>query len=193
VLEVCITSVHLACLSSDLWLLVSTGVRFTTLPDAMPPSAQLPSSDLPQASYQPPTTVTCLFNPMLGHISTAYTAKISRDLALSTRFDFNMYSFESEWTMGAEYWVRHRLHSDEGIAMAELLPNLPLKPIYHPDAQQDVQGVLKARVSTNNVSPKFDHLRKLKLAIFRIFLCSGKAGYEICCWALVLFLSFQVE
>jgi len=86
---------------------------------------------------------------MLGHISTAYTAKISRDLALSTRFDFNVYSFESEWTMGAEYWVRHRLHSDEGIAMAELLPNLPPKPIY----QQNVQGVLKARVSTNNVSP----------------------------------------
>jgi len=97
--------------------------------------------------------VTCLFNPMLGHISTAYTAKISRDLALSTRFDFNVYSFESEWTMGAEYWVRHKLHSDEGIVMAELLPNSPSKPIYHPDAQQDVQGVLKARVSTNNVSP----------------------------------------
>jgi len=155
VLEVCITSVHLACLSSDLWLPVSTGIRFTTLPDATPPSAELPSSDSPQASltYQPPTTVTCLFNPMLGHISTAYTAKISRDLALSTRFDFNVYSFESEWTMGAEYWVRHKLHSDEGIVMAGLLPNSPPKPIYHPDAQQDVQGVLKARVSTNNVSP----------------------------------------
>jgi len=84
---------------------------------------------------------------MLGHISTAYTAKVSRDLVLSTRFDFNVYSFESEWTMGAEYWVRHRLHSDEGI------PKLPPKPMYHPDVQRDVQGVLKARVSTNNVGP----------------------------------------
>jgi len=91
---------------------------------------------------------------MLGHISTAYTAKISRDLALSTRFDFNVYSFESEWTMGAEYWVRHKPHLDEeGTVMVEPPSELPLKPIYYPDVQHPVQGVLKARVSTNNVSP----------------------------------------
>ncbi|KAF5363363.1 hypothetical protein D9756_000870 [Leucocoprinus leucothites] len=134
---------------------VSTGVRFTTLPDATPPSAQLPSSDspqpLPSQIHQPPTTVTCLFNPMLGHISTAYTAKTSRDLALSTRFDFNVYSFESEWTMGAEYWLRRRPHfDDDESSPEEPIQESPLKPIYHPDTQQEVQGIFKARVSTNN-------------------------------------------
>lgn len=88
---------------------------------------------------------------MLGHISTAYTAKTSRDLALSTRFDFNVYSFESEWTMGAEYWLRRKPHFDEEENQLEQPPEKVLvEPPYHPDGQQDVQGVLKARLSTNN-------------------------------------------
>lgn len=91
---------------------------------------------------------------MLGHVSAAYTAKTSRDLALSTRFDFNVYSFESEWTMGAEYWLRRKPQLDETENPVTDSPEqLPPKPVYHPDAQQDVQGVLKARVSTNNVRP----------------------------------------
>ncbi|KAF9449922.1 mitochondrial distribution and morphology protein 10 [Macrolepiota fuliginosa MF-IS2] len=131
---------------------VSTGIRFTTLPDATPPSAQVASST-PSPSpihHQPPTTVTCLFNPMLGHISAAYTAKTSRDLTLSTRFDFNVYSFESEWTMGAEYWLRRKPHLDEGENSTGDLPEPPPKPVHHPEFQQDVQGVLKAKMTTNN-------------------------------------------
>jgi len=133
---------------------VSTGVRFTTLPDATPPSAQLPSvtspSPYPVSIHQPPTTVTCLFNPMLGHISTAYTAKTSRDLALSTRFDFNVYSFESEWTMGAEYWLRRKAHLEENENIpATSSERLPLQPVCHPEPQE-IQGVIKAKISTNN-------------------------------------------
>jgi distribution and morphology protein 10 len=149
---------------------VSTGIRFTTLPDATPPSAQLSSSTPthlpPSPICQPPTTVTCLFNPMLGHISTAYTAKTSRDLALSTRFDFNVYSFESEWTMGGEYWLRRKPHFDEDKSPLEVIPSSNelslepvLKPVFHPEASQDVQGVLKARISTNNVSSSHPVLR----------------------------------
>ncbi|CUA69062.1 Mitochondrial distribution and morphology protein 10 [Rhizoctonia solani] len=81
---------------------VSTGIRFTTLPDASPPSAS-PDSTVPA---QTPTTLTATFNPMMGHMSAAYAARTSRDLALCSRFDFNIYSYESEWTMGAEWWLR---------------------------------------------------------------------------------------
>lgn len=97
---------------------VSTGIRFTTLPDATPPSFQLqstPSSALSSSpSYtpsQPPTSITALFNPMLGHISGAYAARVTRNLSMCSRFDFNVYSYESEWTMGMEWWMR------TGIAM----------------------------------------------------------------------------
>jgi len=137
---------------------VSTGIRFTTLPDATPPSFQLPtpsgvfSTPLPSPSplartlpLQPPTTITALFNPMLGHMSSAYTARVSKDLSLSSRFDFNVYSFESEWTMGTEWWLRRQPapSSDE---VVDLRPHSSPSSIH----STDVRGVVKARASTNN-------------------------------------------
>ncbi|KAJ7095186.1 mitochondrial distribution and morphology protein 10 [Mycena belliarum] len=129
---------------------VSTGFRFTTLPDATPPSFQIPgpsSSPLGQISKgppsQPPTTITALFNPMLGHMSGAYSARVSRDLSLSSRFDFNVYSYESEWTMGAEWWMRSSPRPDD---LDDTAPTtLPLDEV-----KQEVHGVIKARASTNN-------------------------------------------
>ncbi|KAG8727504.1 Mitochondrial distribution and morphology protein 10, partial [Ceratobasidium sp. 428] len=84
---------------------VSTGIRFTTLPDASPPSASpgsAPTDSVVAPHPQTPTTLTATFNPMMGHMSAAYAARASRDLALCSRFDFNIYSYESEWTLGAE-------------------------------------------------------------------------------------------
>jgi len=132
---------------------VSTGIRFTTLPDATPPSGQvpLPSSAVARITPpQPPTTITALFNPMLGHMSGAYTARVSQDLALSSRFDFNVYSFESEWTMGAEWWLRRPspASADDDLISAppKETSSLPLPA---------VNGVVKARASTNNVRTVF--------------------------------------
>ncbi|KAJ7774346.1 mitochondrial distribution and morphology protein 10 [Mycena maculata] len=129
---------------------VSTGFRFTTLPDAIPPSFQLPgpsSSPLSQASKgppsQPPTTITALFNPMLGHMSGAYSARVSRDLSLSSRFDFNAYSYESEWTMGAEWWMRSSPSEEDPDDTIPVPPSLG-------ETKGEVRGVVKARASTNN-------------------------------------------
>ncbi|PCH41257.1 mitochondrial distribution and morphology protein 10 [Wolfiporia cocos MD-104 SS10] len=131
---------------------VSAGIRFTTLPDATPPSFQVPSSSSPLTQLsshphgppsQPPTTITTLFNPMLGHISGAYAARVSRDLSLCSRFDFNVYSYESEWSVGAEWWTRKGVfksassNSDPDTAQ----PGLP-------DPADEIQGVVKARAST---------------------------------------------
>ncbi|KAF5387775.1 hypothetical protein D9615_000210 [Tricholomella constricta] len=131
---------------------VSTGIRFTTLPDATPPSFQVPSSSSPLSLgskgqlSQPPTTITALFNPMLGHISGAYSAQVSRDLCLSSRFDFNVYSYESEWTMGAEWWLRRSPSMD-----SEDFPATPPKlSVPNLESRDDVHGVVKARASTNN-------------------------------------------
>jgi distribution and morphology protein 10 len=156
---------------------VSTGIRFSTQPDASPPSAQIPPpnpmSPEPPASSpvasssssnhhtphhrlhpsQPPTTITALFNPMLGHIQTAYTARVSRDLALSSRFDFNVYSYESEWTMGAEWWLRRsaRTHSGD----QEDHESEEVSKASFPSSLGEVHGVVKARASTNNVCFSF--------------------------------------
>ncbi|TFK55855.1 mitochondrial distribution and morphology protein 10 [Heliocybe sulcata] len=137
---------------------VSTGIRFTTLPDATAPSFQLPgpsSSPLALSSSrtppQPPTTITALFNPIIGHISGAYAAKVSHDLSVCSRFDFNVYSYESEWTMGAEWWLRRKPQPQNGddtktesdSIQADESPSVPLETW-----TEDVQGVVKARAST---------------------------------------------
>jgi len=135
---------------------VSTGIRFTTLPDATPPSFQVPppsSSPLFTTSRgppsQPPTTITAIFNPMLGHMSGAYSARVSRDLSLSSRFDFNAYSYESEWTMGAEWWMRR------SPSLADSEDNHSPPPAIL-ESKDDVHGVVKARASTNNVNLGID-------------------------------------
>ncbi|GJE84397.1 mitochondrial distribution and morphology protein 10 [Phanerochaete sordida] len=139
---------------------VSAGIRFTTLPDATPPSAQIPqppngATPLPNPPSQPPTTITAMFNPMLGHMSGAYAARVSRDLSLCSRFDFNVYSYESEWSLGAEWWMRRHKPKAEAPVVPDLSsPSLPLvvtpvQPPPLPVVQDDeIQGVVKARAST---------------------------------------------
>ncbi|KAH7930250.1 hypothetical protein BV22DRAFT_1055122 [Leucogyrophana mollusca] len=161
---------------------VSTGIRFTTLPDATPPSFQIPpssSSPLSPSLSQPPTTITALFNPMMGHLSAAYAARVSRDLSLCSRFDFNVYSYDSEWTMGAEWWMRRAPQKPTSVEdadpalVAEGQPELvtkpepiikpestikpesiikpePIVPPDHAESGSDIRGVVKARISTNN-------------------------------------------
>ncbi|KZP24574.1 hypothetical protein FIBSPDRAFT_856758 [Athelia psychrophila] len=128
---------------------VSTGIRFTTSPDATPQSFQLPANSssplslasTPRGLPSPPTTITALFNPMMGHMSGAYAARVSPDLALGSRFDFNVYSYESEWTMGAEWWIRQKHTKSDND------DDTPVTPL---DSYQDVLGVVKARASTQN-------------------------------------------
>ncbi|KAG5643763.1 Mitochondrial distribution and morphology protein 10 [Asterophora parasitica] len=136
---------------------VSTGIRFTTIPDATPPSFQVPSTSSPlglasraQLS-QPPTTITALFNPMLGHMSGAYSAQVSRDLCLSSRFDLNVYSYESECTMGAEWWLRRKRSKDFEDALAIPPASPPKLTAPELESRDEVHGVVKARASTNNV------------------------------------------
>lgn len=148
--------------------IVSTGLRFTTLPDpeplttSEPPASSSSSTTASQSSpsssstsqnsapFQPPTTLTALFNPIIGHISTSYVAQVSRDLALCSRFDFNVYSYESEWCLGAEWWIRRGMggsvtkgKSGEGLTVERREDEIARK--------DEVQGVIKARASTNSV------------------------------------------
>ena len=100
-----------------------------------------------------------MFNPMLGHMSGAYAARVSRDLSLCSRFDFNVYSYESEWSLGAEWWTRRR----QPLPRADLpevpdlsSPALPLTATLDQHqlpapAADEIQGVVKARASTTTV------------------------------------------
>jgi distribution and morphology protein 10 len=105
---------------------ISTGLRFTTLPNH------------PGFPY----TMTLTLNPLMGNLSSTYSVKAGSSLALCSRFDFNFYSYESELQLGCELW-RRRSNTDVEWAVKKLRPDWKQRTISPDD---DVSGVLKARV-----------------------------------------------
>ncbi|KAL8951720.1 MAG: hypothetical protein Q9222_002333 [Ikaeria aurantiellina] len=102
---------------------MSTGVRFATLP----------------AHTGFPYTMTLTLNPLMGNLSSSYSVWAGELLSLSTRFGFNVYSYESEVVVGMELWKmrggREVLEENTGFGEADRGKN---------DA--DIAGCLKARV-----------------------------------------------
>ena len=104
---------------------LSTGLRFTTLPPT--PSVYLSSTSsskplagtsaaltsatahalpsTPTSSF--PYTMTLTVTPLTGSLASTYSIKPTQNLALSSRFGFNVYSWESEYVLGAEIWRQH--------------------------------------------------------------------------------------
>lgn len=72
---------------------VSLGARFATLP-----------------TYRDtPLTATMTINPLMGTLSWTYALQARRSCSLATKFDFNVYSYESDWAVGMELWSKRRL------------------------------------------------------------------------------------
>ena len=109
---------------------LSTGLRFTTLAPHITPSessslAQNPVRGKPLAGTSAsvlstaghtlltpsnvshsyfPYTMTLTATPLTGSISSTYSVRPTPTLALSSRFDFNFYSWESRYVVGGELW-----------------------------------------------------------------------------------------
>ena len=139
---------------------MSTGLRFTTLPS--------------HSGF--PYTMTATLNPLMGNLSSTYTVKAGDALTLCSRFDFNVYSYESELQAGLELWRSRRkvweelgdlawakqkivqLRWQESTSPGNSLSLLQEKrsPALFPEACQagdedeNTAGVLKARVSHNS-------------------------------------------
>ena len=71
---------------------ISTGIRFATLPQ--------------HTGF--PYTMTLTLNPLMGNLSSTYAVKAGDALSLCSRFDFNVYSYESDFQVGLELWRRRR-------------------------------------------------------------------------------------
>jgi distribution and morphology protein 10 len=114
---------------------VSLGGRFATLP----------------THRGVPLTASLTLNPLMGNISTTYAVKAGPNLSLCSKFDFNVYSYESDVVMGCELWrMRTREEKKPERSMAAKLewrldPPEPKKE----KEPQDVAGVLKARMDQN--------------------------------------------
>jgi len=118
---------------------ISTGIRFTTLPT--------------HPGFPYTMTLTC--NPLMGNIASTYAVKAGRDLALSSRFAFNIYSYESHVQLGLELW-RRKPEDLVGLAQAQwargrIRPGWEAVPVEEEKKreEEEVDGVLKARVDQN--------------------------------------------
>lgn len=67
---------------------LSIGMRFATLP----------------FYHGHPRTMTLTINPLVGHLSSTYTMKVPGIATVCSRMDFNIFSYESDLTLGAEVW-----------------------------------------------------------------------------------------
>lgn len=111
---------------------ISGGLRFTTLPS--------------HTGF--PYTMTVTINPLMGNLSSTYSVLASPLLALSSRFDFNVYSYESELQLGTELWRRKAkaIPEDLNWARAKLGKELIPAPSTTLTGEEDLAGCLKTRL-----------------------------------------------
>lgn len=114
---------------------VSFGGRFATLP----------------AHKGVPLTATLTLNPLMGNLSTTYAVRAGKNLALCSKFDFNVYSYESEVMLGCELWrMKARVPKKKERSMAAKLEWRLDPEEKNPRPEPEiVAGVLKARVDQN--------------------------------------------
>ncbi|KAF2773174.1 hypothetical protein EJ03DRAFT_324216 [Teratosphaeria nubilosa] len=129
---------------------VSCGLRFTTLPI--------------HCGF--PYTMTLTLNPLMGNLSSTYAVKAGPNLALCSRFDFNVYSYESDVVVGMELWQRKKVSQD--VAWA----NRMLRPDWKKE-EEEVNGVLKARLDNNGKAGLLWECRVKEL------LVSVGAGFDL--------------
>ncbi|CAK7222114.1 Mitochondrial distribution and morphology protein 10 [Sporothrix curviconia] len=90
---------------------VSLGARFETTmgDDSGTTTASAATASTTAKHKGTPLTATLTVNPLMGNLSAAYAVVAREDCSLATRFDFNVYSYESEWSVGMELWSTRRL------------------------------------------------------------------------------------
>lgn len=79
---------------------ISLALRFATLP----------------SHRGTPLTATMTLNPLMGSMRASYAVMAGRHCSLATMLDFNVYSYESNWSVGMELWRKEflrRLDVDE--------------------------------------------------------------------------------
>lgn len=127
---------------------VSTGIRFCTIPD--PPGAAL---------TQQPTVINATLNPIMGQISTSYGTKIGPNLALATRFDFNLFSFDSDITFGLEWLQKRRPKNRQQIVPTQPSNATMVDDFFH-KKEKDCSSSLMGKTEEGNRNSSSSHLTR---------------------------------
>lgn len=113
---------------------LSTGLRFTTLPN----------------HNGTPYTMTLTLNPLMGNLSSTYAVKAGQNLSLCSRFDFNVYSYESDVTIGLELWRQKKALEETAWARRKLTSGWKqTTSTWRAGLLDDADSVLKARIGVD--------------------------------------------
>ena len=137
---------------------MSTGLRFTTLASHIKPASGygkplagtslLTPANIAHSSF--PYTMTLTLNPLVGSISSSYSVKPTPSLALSSRCDFNFYSWESRYVVGAEMWRGKSRRAEDPVAWARAMLEEWFTPeekaLKDATTDREEENVLKFRV-----------------------------------------------
>ncbi|GAP88834.1 putative mitochondrial distribution and morphology protein 10 [Rosellinia necatrix] len=93
---------------------MSLGTRFATLP----------------SHKGTPLTATMTVNPLMGTLSWTYAVMAGRHCSLGTKMDFNVYSYESSWSVGMELWRKKGTWTVEAdMDEAANMDGIPVDPL----------------------------------------------------------------
>lgn len=84
---------------------ISLALRFATLP----------------SHRGTPLTATMTLNPLMGSLRASYAVMAGRHCSLATMLDFNVYSYESNWSVGMELWRKEFLRRLDEEELGETL------------------------------------------------------------------------
>ncbi|AEY96646.1 FAEL335Cp [Eremothecium gossypii FDAG1] len=77
-----------------------------------------------------PITLTLSLNPLFGHISSSYSVKFSPGTTFCSKYDFNVYSIESNLSFGCEFWkssaAAHKQATNEEETSIEVATETPV-------------------------------------------------------------------
>lgn len=51
-----------------------------------------------------PLTLTLMSNPLMGHLSATYAVQTATNASFASKFDFNLFSYDSDLSLGCEIW-----------------------------------------------------------------------------------------
>ena len=114
---------------------MSLALRFATLP-----------------SYRgTPLTATVTVNPLMGSIRASYAVMAGRHCSLATMLDFNVYSYESNWSVGTELWRKEFLRRLDDV---EEEPGVDGDPAVRRAWGRSLQAKLEWRADEEPAAPK---------------------------------------
>ncbi|KAI1827414.1 hypothetical protein F4861DRAFT_363045 [Xylaria intraflava] len=109
---------------------MSVGTRFATLP----------------SHKGAPFTATMTVNPLMGTLSWTYAVMAGRYCSLATKLDFNVYSYESSWSVGMELWRKRAAWTVDADTAGDANNDKPGMLVSHALPQRSFQAKMEWRM-----------------------------------------------